>query len=199
MKILILSDLQGIEYREWMRFMQLDTSQFDVVFFLGDIDHMELSAIVTKFSSKQQIGVLGNHDYYGDLEAYGITNVHGNRISFMDQTIVGLEGSIKYKKERAPMFTQEEALKICEELPEANIVIAHNSPKGIHDKEDLAHEGFLGLERYIREKRPTFVFHGHQHVNKVSRLHHTWVVSVYGGIIFDTETRDIQHVLKVLD
>jgi Icc-related predicted phosphoesterase len=199
LKILLLSDLQGIEYREWMNFLSIDQSLFDVLFFLGDIDQMQLQVIVERFASKGLMGVLGNHDYPGDLEYYGITNIHGVQITLMNYTVVGLEGSIKYKNEAAPMFTQEEAYGICNNLPQADILISHNSPKGLHDKSDLAHEGFYGLKTYIEEKCPKFAFHGHQHANRVTKFHNTWVISVYGGIIFDTETKSIEHVLTVLE
>lgn len=199
MKALILSDLQGVDYREWMNFLQMDSSSFDVILLLGDIDTMFLKAISERFSNKPMMGVLGNHDYNGDLEYYGILNLHAHKVSLGNVSVVGLEGCVKYKNEEAPMYSQEEALLICETFPKADILISHNSPKGIHDKPDLAHEGFWGLTSYIEKHQPRFAFHGHQHVNKKTSYGNTQVIGVYGGILFDTNTESIQQVLAVID
>ncbi|WPS85284.1 metallophosphoesterase (plasmid) [Brevibacillus halotolerans] len=199
MKALVLSDLQGIEYREWMNFINIEPSLFDILLFLGDIDQMLLKAITEKFSSKQKIGVLGNHDFYGDLEYYGIENIHGKSISINGLTIAGIEGSIKYKNEKAPMFTQKEASMICEQLPNADVLISHNSPLGIHDKQDMAHEGFEGVIKYIETKQPSYALHGHQHVDKRTLLGTTQVVGIYGGVILDFSTGEQKRVLEVWD
>ncbi|MFF2531260.1 metallophosphoesterase family protein [Brevibacillus sp. NPDC058079] len=199
MKALVLSDLQGIEYREWMRFLSLDSGLFDIILFLGDIDQMYLKVITEKFPSKPKLGVLGNHDFSGDLEYFGIENIHGKMKVINGIAIAGVEGSIKYKKEEAPMLTQEEATIICEQLPKADLLISHNSPYGIHDKSDMAHEGFMGLRTYISQKEPKYLIHGHQHSAKNTRVGNTDVIGIFGGVIFDLTNGNQLRVLEVLD
>ena len=61
-----------------------------------------------------------------------------------------------------------------------DIFVSHNSPKGIHDRDDYVHVGFEGLNIYIERTSPQFLIHGHQHVNTQSRLAETEVVGVFG-------------------
>lgn len=199
MKGLVLSDLQGIYHRDWTTFLEIDQTRFDFVLLLGDIDQMYLEVIAKKFAGKRKFGVLGNHDYPGDLEYYGIENSHGKLIQVEELSFAGIEGSVKYKKEFAPMFTQEEAMGLCKHLPKANILVSHNSPKGIHDKPDLAHEGFYGLLEYIHAYQPKYALHGHQHGLKRTQIGNTQVVCIFGGVIFDFETGSQERVLEVME
>ena len=61
-----------------------------------------------------------------------------------------------------------------------NFFISHNSPRKIHDKEDRVHFGFRALNTYIKTKKPEFVIHGHQHINKTSLVGDTFVIGVCG-------------------
>jgi uncharacterized protein len=128
---------------------------------LGDIDIMYLKSIREHFSDKPIIGVLGNHDYQGDLEYYGIVNIHGALNIIGNLRFIGIEGCVRYKKEDAPIHTQEEISHLLQTLPCADIVISHNSPKGIHDKPGIAHEGYIGLIQYMDTHLPQYLLHGH--------------------------------------
>ncbi|WCF11507.1 metallophosphoesterase family protein (plasmid) [Paenibacillus thiaminolyticus] len=198
MKLLIFSDLQGVDYREWSKLIEMSPSQYDATILLGDIEDLFLKTIQERFSTKPLFGVLGNHDYEGDLEYFNIENIHGKRKEVNDTTFVGLKGSIRYKPGNFPMLTQAEATIYCRSFDYADIIISHNSPRGVHDKPDLAHKGFEGLTEYIQVHQPRFALHGHQHKNQVTLLGNTTVVAVYGAIILDTETNDIHQVLHIL-
>lgn len=65
-------------------------------------------------------------------------------------------------------------------FPPVDIFLSHNSPRGIHDREDEVHYGFEGLTTYISKENPAFVIHGHQHVNKETQVGDTQVIGVYG-------------------
>lgn len=198
MKLLLLSDLQGVRYDDWMNFIQIDDSTIDAVLTLGDIDTLELRNIKERFSNKQVLGVIGNHDYNGDLEYYGITNLHNTTTILSEKQIVGIEGCVRYKNGKGiPLYTQTEMGVICDQLPVADIVISHNSPKGIHDKLEQAHEGFVGLMNYIEEHQPTHVFHGHQHKHQITTYGATKIVCIYGGWIWDSETDLFEEVLHI--
>lgn len=200
MKFLLLSDLQGVMYHDWQNFMQMNTEDIDVVATMGDIDTLFLKSISEKFADKPRIGVLGNHDYKGDLEYFNLQNIHNKPIRLNDMTIVGLEGCVRYKSEKdAPLHTQEEIHQICSVLPPCEIVFSHNSPYLIHDKDDLAHEGYTGLRDYIDKHQPSYVFHGHQHINNITQYNSTTVIGIYGGWIWDTESDSLKQVLSVID
>lgn len=198
MKLLLLSDLQGVMYEDWINFLNLDDSNIDAIVTLGDIDTLELKSIKSRFTNKLIFGVLGNHDYDGDLEYCGITNLHNATLTVANKRFVGIEGCVKYKKVKGnPLYTQSEMGEICNQLPVSDIVISHNSPKGIHDKLDEAHEGFVGLTNYIDEHQPTHVFHGHQHKHQISTHGNTKVVCIYGGWVWDQERDTFEEVLHL--
>lgn len=200
MKWLILSDLQGVLYEDWQSFMKMDNADLDVIVTLGDIDTLFLKSLSEKFKGKRFIGILGNHDFYGDLEYYGIENLHGKSIPVNGLKVAGIEGCVSYKKEKdAPMYSQADILHLCNQLPCSDIVFSHNSPYGIHDKEDKAHIGFIGLTEYVKACKPLYVFHGHQHSNKMTVDGSTKIISVYGGWIWNQKEDSMTQVLKLME
>lgn len=199
MKLLVLSDLQGIDHGEWTTFIHMDPSHYDATVLLGDIEELHLKTIHERFSGKPLFGVLGNHDYEGDLEYFGIEDIHGREIQVSSYRFAGLKGSVRYKPGDAPMLSQNEATLICRAFDPVDILVSHNSPKGVHDKPDAAHEGFEGILEYIRANKPKYSLHGHQHKNVMTCLGTTKVIGVYGAIILDTVTGDRNQVLHVAE
>lgn len=197
MKLLILSDLHFTDYGKWNQFLEIDRNSFDIVLLLGDIDIMQLQSIKKNFKEKPMLGIHGNHDYPGDLTHMKIQDLHGKWAKFQNSTFLGVEACVRYKKGEAPLHEQDEISELLKRMPEVNIVMSHNSPFSIHDNQDNAHVGYEGLLRYIEEKKPNYVFHGHQHKNIRSRHHDTEVIGVYGGVIFDTNTLSLVKVLNV--
>ncbi len=45
-----------------------------------------------------------------------------------------------------------------------DILITHAPPRGIHDDEDVPHQGFDSYLSFMRTYRPVLLIHGHQHV-----------------------------------
>ena len=199
MKILFLADLHWVPYPEWQLFLQLDKSRYDIICLLGDIDIMFLKSINESIPGKLILGVAGNHDYYGDLEHYEVKNMHGVLATVNNLSFFGLEGSYRYKNENAPMHSQYEIGEALTGLSYVDILISHNSPEGIHDKQDLPHKGYTALKNYISEHNPQYCIHGHQHKNIVSVVGKTTVIGVYGGIILDTNTGEIDTIISIPD
>lgn len=197
MKALVFADLHFVDYEVWRKFLSIDHSTFDVIWILGDIDIMFLKSISENFKDKLILGILGNHDYPGDLEHYQISNVHGKKVLIGDLGVIGVEGCVRYKKGHLPLYTQEEIINLLNSLPEGEVVLSHNSPKGIHDKSDIAHEGYEGLIHYMDKHKPKYVLHGHQHKNIRSKYKETEVIGLYGGFIFDTNTGKTEKVLDL--
>ena len=44
-----------------------------------------------------------------------------------------------------------------------DIFVAHAPPKGIHDLDDLCHQGFQSFRNLIEELHPAVIIHGHNH------------------------------------
>ncbi len=161
MKILVLSDLHNVHYKDWFPFLRSDKDAFEIIVLLGDIEDDYLKGLRDSFSDKLMIGVLGNHDPYS-LSSFGVRDINGLKYDYGDLSIVGVDGCVRYKeKAEGPMYTQNENISFCRVLDKAEIVISHNSPYGIHDVQDMVHEGFKGVLDYINDHNPQYFLHGH--------------------------------------
>lgn len=77
--------------------------------------------------------------------------------------------------------------KILSSFPRVDIFVAHNSPWGIHQRDEETHQGFRGFLSHI-EKTQTGVFlHGHQHVNSLTKLGNTEIIGVYEEQVIEIE------------
>lgn len=65
-------------------------------------------------------------------------------------------------------------------FPRVDVFVAHNSPRGIHERGDDTHQGFDGFLSYIEKNQPRYFIHGHQHLDKVTRIGDTTVIGVFG-------------------
>jgi Icc-related predicted phosphoesterase len=92
----------------------------------------------------------------------------------------GFAGSWRYKPRGNYRFDQEEVTQLLDVFPPVDIFIAHNSPRKIHDRDDDVHFGFDAFVNYIERAKPKFFIHGHQHVNRETRVGDTAIIGVYG-------------------
>ena len=134
-------------------------------------------------SAPQILAVKGNHDVPSafpppitDLHLRVVTLPSGLRIG-------GFNGSWKYKPRGNFLYSQDEALALIRQLPPVDIVVAHNSPAGVHERDANAHQGFTALSDYIRRHAPRLVIHGHQHANAETVVGGTRVVGVFGSMV----------------
>ena len=70
-------------------------------------------------------------------------------------------------------------------FPAVDILLSHNSPRGVHDREDQIHCGFDELRTYIDKARPKVLVHGHQHVDRETSVGETGVIGVYGHKVIE--------------
>ena len=92
----------------------------------------------------------------------------------------GCNGSWKYKPRGHFLYEQSEIERMLRSFPSVDVFVAHNSPRGVHDKEDEVHTGFDAFISYIDRAKPKLFLHGHQHVNTETQIGETQVVGVYG-------------------
>jgi uncharacterized protein len=59
-------------------------------------------------------------------------------------------------------------------------IVAQNSPRLVHDRDDEVHIGFGAFNRYMARAHPRWSLHGHQHLNTESAVGATSVVGTYG-------------------
>jgi Icc-related predicted phosphoesterase len=118
--------------------------------------------------------VRGNHDERYTEKPPGGDNLHRRVIKHMGLTFAGLEGSMRYNNGPIQYSDFDMTMMVMKMgLPlrigrwrhghGVDVLATHSPPRGIHDKEDLAHRGFRGLKRFMDWYRPRYMLHGHVH------------------------------------
>lgn len=189
LKMLIISDTHNC-----LKYEELESlDNYDVCFLLGDLSGKDFKVIKECVSHKAPIyGVLGNHNDFGDLEQHGIEDINGKVVIVNDIPIVGWQGSIKYKDVSFPSYTDKESIELARCLPEAKILLSHDSPKYYHSKNDFAHSGLEGITKYLTNNNVPLNIHGHHHVNTQKVLKNgTLSICVHKCKIIDTNNMNL--------
>jgi Icc-related predicted phosphoesterase len=200
MKILSVSDVElGFIYspRVAERFKDVD-----LIISCGDLSYFYLEYMVSMLN-KPLFFVRGNHAHEvefgtaGERRApWGGMDLHRKAINHSNLLIAGIQGSMMYN--RGPyQYTQGEMwLNIFSLVPALlmnrvrfgrylDIFVSHAPPKGIHDMDDLPHQGIKAFRWLISAFKPAIYFHGHIHVYRsdapvVTRVENTMVINTYG-------------------
>lgn len=163
-KILAIADLHWDLSPEELHTLQSANQTCNLCICLGDIPLDQLR-VIKRNVNIPIIGVLGNHDIQDLLEDADIENAHGKVVEIQGLKIAGLSGVPKYTEQpHRILYTQEEAenlLKNISTVP-ADILISHS---GSYNKNvDKSHVGFNAIDNYMKNMRPAYVIHGHDHV-----------------------------------
>ena len=78
------------------------------------------------------------------------------------------------------MYTQEQIHELMADFPAVDVFIAHNSPRGVHERDAGIHQGFDAFLDYIDRIQPRYFLHGHQHCERISYRGQTCIIGVYG-------------------
>jgi len=155
--------------------------------------------------------VLGNHaqslissqDGSVRTEPEGCINLHRRVVAYKGLRLAGLEGSMRYRP-GPHQFTQLQmemlAAKMAPKLlPHrwrtgrgVDILITHAAPQGIHDADDLCHQGFRAFLWLMDAFKPRYLIHGHIHLYRqdaprVTRYGDTLVLNTFGYQIIDID------------
>lgn len=161
----------------------------DVLVSLGDLTGAAIREAIRLYRPRRVFAVRGNHDRPDDLPQ-GVVALHGRVETFGGFRFGGFDGSWAYKANGHFLYTQAQMASAVADFPSVDIFLAHNSPAGIHERDQDVHQGFAAFGRYIEEKRPQFFLHGHQHVNAMTILGETKVIGVFGCALLKFATKD---------
>jgi len=167
MRIEVLADLHGPYWQPQVG--------IDAVISLGDVPNGVLEQARDSYGCPVFV-VKGNHDTPGLPQ--GISDLHGTANQLGTLTLGGFQGCWRYKPTGHFLYDQHEV--DLSGFPRVDIFLAHNSPRGIHDREDEVHHGFEAFNAYIIRTQPLLFLHGHQHLNKSTFLGKTECRGVYG-------------------
>jgi uncharacterized protein len=162
-------------------------SQPDLVVLLGDLEPAWTDGLDRIELPK--LGVRGNHDADGALEALGAEDLHLRRVELGGLSFSGFGGSPRYSSEGGNEWTEEEAAELVERLPAADVLLTHTPPAGVNDEpDDPVHRGSDALREWVERHPPAWLLHGHTLPHpgrRVHRLADTRVVHVRGAMMLE--------------
>lgn len=181
MKILHYSDKTAPNFLEMYQECDLLITTGDLTFF----DFVGLEEIQDK---KVAFGVYGNHDSEGYLDKYGIINLHNQVYEWNGLRFGGFQGCPRYKRGGGPQFIEEEAVEWANSFPSVDILLLHAGPKDmLDDSSDNTHTGSVAIKQYVIEKKPKYVFCGHQYSNEDMNFETTSLFRTYGARFIELE------------
>jgi len=184
MKLLLISDID--EYH-W----HYGSGQADLILSLGDIADQLILEASKAYNCPHVYAVRGNHDHNHNVPfPPPIIDLHMTVRKFNGMSFGGLNGALKpyghYRQGKVPFFhDQVEVCRYMSGFPPVDILISHNSPRGIHERNDENYAGFDGLINYILQYKPKYLFHGHQHREQETVYEGTRVICVYGWKVME--------------
>ncbi len=195
MKILAIADVE----ESWLtdHYDRERMEGVELIISCGDLPARYLEHVVT-LANVPLVYVWGNHDMsYVEHPPQGCISIEGQLRDFHGIRILGVGGSIKYN-DRVFGFSEKEMRSRLGKLAllgratgGVDIIVTHAPIRGYGDMDDLPHQGFEAFDYYVDKLKPTYLLHGHVHMNygRVQRsLEHpcgTKVVNAYGGYIID--------------
>lgn len=174
--VIISDDMQQIG--------KLEHREIDLLISLGDLMDIALVQASEIYQPAWILAVRGNHDVMQPF-LDPVQDLHLQVTEVKGITFGGFSGSWKYKESQGYLYTQEQAGRMLNDFPSVDVFIAHNSPRGVHERDGDVHQGFEVFREYIERVQPKFFLHGHQHVNEVTEFGRTQVVGVYGEIYLE--------------
>ena len=182
----------------------------DLIISCGDLPFYYIEYIVSMVN-RPSYYVYGNHgkeveyqglDWTQKTSPMGAENLHRRTVNENGLLLAGLEGSIRYNYSSRFQYTDTEMwMNIWRLFPQLlvnrarygrwlDVLVAHSPPRGIHDQEDRAHQGFKSFLPFMRWFKPRFLLHGHIHLYRrdvvtQTRYFNTEVINIIPFKILD--------------
>ena len=200
MKILSVSDVElGFIYSPLIlnRFKDID-----LIISCGDLSYFYLEYIESMLN-RPLFFVHGNHAHEveygvaGERSApWGGTNLNQRVINHEGLLLAGLEGSLMYNNGPYQYTQGDMWASVLSMVPTLmmnrmrygrylDVFVSHAPPWGIHDQEDLPHQGIKAFRWLISVFKPSLFLHGHIHIYRpdtptATRVESTLVINTYG-------------------
>ena len=165
---------------------KMEGESAEVLISLGDLWDSSIERALSAYGCSKVFAVKGNHDSAAAFPA-PVTDLHFSVSVHSGVVFGGFGGSWKYKPRGHHLYEQWEVEKALRSFPRVDVFVAHNSPRGIHERDTDVHQGFDAFADYIDRVQPGYFLHGHQHVNKITIRNGTKIIGVYGEKVIDLE------------
>jgi Icc-related predicted phosphoesterase len=176
-KLLVLADIDDLHWRG-------PGGRADALVALGDMADAVILEAAAAWSCPHVLAVKGNHDGDAPFPA-PVADLHLRTHELGGLRFGGLNGCLQYKPRGSFLYYQEEVEAFLEDFPAVDVFASHNSPRGVHDREDEVHTGFTALNAYIERAQPHLLLHGHQHVDRETQVGQTRVIGIYGWRVIE--------------
>ena len=197
MKLLLIADTPS-KYL-WDYYEEGKLKDYDLILSAGDLPSEYLSFLVT-FAKCPLLYVRGNHDtYYDRKPPEGCICVEDTVYTYKGLRILGLGGSMRYRPGTC-QYTNREMEKRIRRLKLRlwrthgfDILLTHAPVRGVNDMEDTCHQGFAAFDTLLERCRPSYMVHGHVHLNygfnvpRVTPYKGTRIINAYERYDLDTE------------
>lgn len=200
MKILVIADIES-EYL-WDYFKKEKLDGIDLILSAGDLNPNYLSFLAT-FAKVPVLYIRGNHDdCYKDTPPEGCTCIENKVYVYKGVRILGLGGSIRYKKgdnQYTQLQMKRRASKAWFNVKKnkgIDILLTHSPAKGLNDGPDHVHEGFEVFNDLIRKYKPKFFIHGHVHKNYCTNFKHEFKLNEYTTVVNGYERYIIDYPMN---
>jgi len=176
--------------------------EVDLVLGCGDLPYYYLEYVLNALDVPL-FYVRGNHDKTVEYSSEGqrtgpngAVNLHRRVWNHRGILLAGVEGCLRYRPgmyqySQAQMWTH--VFRLVPGLLNnrlsygrfLDVLVTHAPSYGIHDQDDLPHQGIKAFRWLLRVFRPAYHFHGHVHVYRPDTTVHTlfgWtnVINAYG-------------------
>lgn len=168
---------------------RMQRSSAKLLISLGDLLDSTIEKAQQVYGCLTVFAVKGNHDSASPFHPT-ITDLHFTVVEHKGICFGGFCGCWKYKPQGPHLFEQQEVIRALRWFPAVDVFIAHNSPRGVHERDPDVHQGFDGFHDYIERVRPRYFIHGHQHTNRVTTREETTIIGVYGEAELELNLED---------
>ena len=175
----------------------------DLVLSCGDLPFEYLEYVVTMLC-KPLFYVSGNHVQHDVASGDGVVknkpegcvDIHRRVVYYRGLLIAGIEGSMRYSDGDHQYTDGQMSMLAAAMAPHfwwntwrygraMDILVTHAPPLGIHDGQDLCHQGFRAFLDLMDRYTPRYLIHGHMHLyrldaERVTRYGQTTVLNAYG-------------------
>lgn len=159
-------------------------NSIDVLLSLGDLWVPTIEKACSIYHPQKTFAVRGNHDSNTPFPDF-VTPLHCTIETFRGMTFAGFDGCWRYKARGQYLYSQNEVRQLLLNFPRVDVFIAHNSPRGFHERDYDIHQGFDGFVEYIRRAQPAYFIHGHQHLAATTQIGKTMLIGVFGEMLIE--------------
>lgn len=196
LRVLVVADEESAYI--WDHFDRSVFQGVDVIISCGDLKPTYLSFLTTMVAAPL-LYVRGNHDErYLTHAPEGCENLEERMVTIKGIRFIGF-GGCNSRSPKPFHYTEKEVTRqIVKRMPEIcskggfDVLVTHTPATGLGDGKDTFHKGFNSYRTLLDVFKPSYHFHGHQHLNygggtRLIQYQNTVIYNGYGYSLLDLD------------